>query len=187
MNGFWKDLTFGLRTQCKTPAVTLALIVTLAVGLGANTVAFSLVNSFFLRPLPIAEPERLVRIYSSYAGGMQYFTLSYPDYADIAKLDSVFSGALVDAPVAVSFGFAGSSERLWGECVSGDYFSLLGVKPAYGRFFIPEEDWRTGAASVVVLSHGLWQRSFGGSRGVLSQSVAINGQASPYRMMAWRT
>ena len=176
MNGFWKDIAFGVRTQLKTPAVTLALIVTLAFGLGANTVAFSLVNSFFLRPLRIQEPERLVRIYSSYAGGMKYFTLSYPDYADIAKLDSVFSGALVDAPVAVSFGFAGASERLWGERVSGDYFSLLGVKPACGRFFIPEEDWRAGVASVVVLSHGLWQRSFGGSPGVLSQRVTINGQ-----------
>ena len=178
MYGWWKDLVFGARTQFKTPAVTLAVIVTLAFGIAAVNVAFSLIDSFFIRPLPVAEPQRLVRIYSSIAGGMEYFTVSYADYADMRELSGVFSGVIVEAPVAVSLRASGANERVWGEEVSGDYFSVLGVRPAYGRFFTPEEAGPRGGDSVIVLSHGLWLRRFGGSRRVLDETVLVNGQPS---------
>ncbi|MCA1560855.1 MAG: ABC transporter permease [Acidobacteria bacterium] len=176
MSSWWQDLVFGVRTQLKTPAVTLAVIITLAFAIAALNVAFSLVNSFFIRPLPVEAPERLVRIYSSVAGGMQYFTVSYADYADIRELSTVFSGVVVEAPVAVSLRASGANERVWGEQVSGDYFSVLGVRPAYGRFFAPEEAGPPGGHSVIVLSDGLWLRRFGGSRDVLDETVLINGE-----------
>lgn len=181
MNNFWKDVIFGARTQLKTPAVTFAVVLTLAFGIAANGVAFSLVNSFFLRPLPINEPERLVRIYSNYASGLQYFTVSYPDYADICRLSAVFSGVLVDKPVPVNLGVSGASERLWGSRVSGNYFSLLGVRPAFGRFFAGEEAEPLGSYPVVVLNNGLWQRHFGASRNIFGEGVVLNGQ--PYNVI----
>lgn len=176
MHGWWNDLVFAARTQLKTPAVTLAVVLTLAFGIAANNVAFSLVNGFFLRPLPVEEPQQLVRIYTSYASGLQYFTLSYPDYADIRNLSAVFSGVLVEQPVPVSLGVPGSNERVWGQLVAGGYFSLLGVRPAAGRFFTPEEEEARGADPIVVLSYGLWQRRFGGSRSVLGETVILNGR-----------
>jgi macrolide transport system ATP-binding/permease protein len=175
MYGWWKDLVFGARTQFKTPAVTLAIIITLGFGIAAINVAFSLLNSFFIRPLPVEEPQRLVRIYSSFASGMQYFTVSYADYADMREL-TVFSGVIVEAPVAVSLRASSANERVWGEQVSGDYFSVLGLRPAYGRFFTPEEGAPHGGDPVIVLSYGLWQRRFGGSHRVLDETVLINGQ-----------
>lgn len=178
MDGWWKDFVFGARTQLKTPAVTLALVVTLAFGIASTCVSFSLVNSFFIRPLPVEDPERLVRIYSTYASGLQYFTLSYPDYADIRNLSAVFSGVVVEQPVPFSLGVPGSSERVWGQLVAGGYFSLLGVGPAAGRLFTPEEEGSRGDSPAVVLSYGLWQRRFGGSRSVLDETVILNGQPS---------
>jgi putative ABC transport system permease protein len=176
MRDLWKDLTLASRMLLKTPAVTVAVIVTLAVGIAANSVAFALMNSFFIRPLPIQEPEQLVRIYSSFASGFQHFTVSYPDYADIQQLTTVFSGVMVDEPAAVSLGVYGANERLWGSSVSGNYFSVLGVKPAHGRFFSPEEASRSAGSPVVILSYGLWQRRFNGSREVLGHTVTLNGE-----------
>ena len=176
MHDLWKDLTFGSRMLLKSPAVAIALLVTLAFGIAANCLAFSLINSFFIRPLPIQEPEQLVRIYSSFASGHQYFTVSYADYADMRQLSAVFSGVIVDEPVAASLGVRGASERLWGSRVSGDYFSVLGVRPAHGRFFSPEETSKSGGDPVAVLSYGLWQRRFLASPNVLGNTVILNGK-----------
>jgi hypothetical protein len=169
LRGFWRDLTFGLRTQLKTPAVTAAILVTLAFGIAANSIAFSLVNSFFLRPLPVQQPQRLVRIYSGHAGGFAYFTLSYADYEEIGSLAAVFSAVIADEPAAVSLRGAGASERIWGCCVSTNYFSVLGVRPVRGRFFGVEE--RRGSPAVV-LSYGLWRRVFGAQDADIVRLVA---------------
>ena len=176
MRDLWKDLTLACRMLLKTPAVTIAVIATLAVGIAANSVAFALINSFFIRPLPVQEPEQLVRIYSSFASGFQHFTVSYPDYTDIQQLTAVFSGVMIDEPAAVSLGVFGANERLWGSRVSGNYFSVLGVRPAHGRFFSPEEASGSGANPLVILSYGLWQRRFNGSRDVLGDTVTLNGK-----------
>jgi predicted permease len=172
---WWNDLVFGARMQLKTPAATLAVIVTLAFGIAATGVAFSLVNSFFIRPLPVEDPGRLVRIYSSFASGHRYFTVSYPDYADMRGL-SVFSGVIAEYPIAASVGVSGATERVWGQLVSGGYFPVLGVGPAHGRFFTSEEEDARPREPVVVLSDGLWRRLFGGRRGVVGETVILNGR-----------
>jgi putative ABC transport system permease protein len=175
MRDLWKDLTFTSRMLLKTPAVTVTVIVTLAFCIAANSVAFSLMNSFFIRPLPVKDPEQLVRLYSSFASGFQHFTMSYPDYADMQQLTAVFSGVIVDEPAAVGLRLLGANKRLWASGVSGNYFSVLGVRTAHGRFFSPEEASKSGGDPVVVLSHGLWQRRFNGSREVLGETVIVNG------------
>lgn len=172
----WTDVSFGVRSQLKTPVVSIAIVATLALGVAAASVAFSLLNGFFLRPLPVHEPERLVRIFTSYAAGLQYFTVSYPDYLDMRELTHVFSGALAEEPAPVTIAVPGSFERIWGEVVSSGYFPLLGVRPAHGRFFTTEEDTTTGGHPVVVLSHGLWKRAFGGQRDAVGRTLVLNGR-----------
>jgi predicted permease len=172
---FWKDLLFGARTLFKTPAVAAAIIVTLAFGIAATSVSFSLVNGFFLRPPAVERPDQLVRIYPRSASGFVGFTISYPDYADIRELRDVFAGALVEEPLPIIVGVAGAYERVWGELVSGGYFPVVGVTPAAGRFFAAEEDAVPGGDPVAVLGHDWWQRRFGGSRSVLGQTLIVNG------------
>jgi predicted permease len=176
VHDLWKDITFGSRMLLKSPAVAAVLLMTLAFGIAANCVALALINSFFMRSLPVHEPEQLVRVYSSFATGHQYFTVSYPDYADMRQLSAVFSGLILDEPVAASLGTPGANERLWGSRVSGDYFSVLGVRPAQGRFFRAEETLESGGDRVVVLSYGLWRRRFDASPGVIGKTVILNGK-----------
>ena len=134
MRGAWKDLAYGVRTQLRAPAATGASVAILAIAIAANSVAFSLLSAFFIRPLPVRDAERLVRLYTTYPAGPQYFTVSFPDYADIRGLSEVFAEALAEEPVPLTMGVAGEHERVWGERVSDGYFSILGVKPAEGRF-----------------------------------------------------
>jgi hypothetical protein len=110
------DLAFGIRTLRKTPMVAAVLVATLALGIAATSVTFSLVNGFFIRPLAIDEPGRFVRIFNLSANG-QYSTISYPDFLDLRALRNVFGGALAEEPAAFSLGVTGSLERVWGELV----------------------------------------------------------------------
>src|SRR5438128_7844971 len=99
----WSDLVFAVRTQLKTPMVTVVIVGTLALGIAATSASFSLVNGFFIRPLPIERPDRIVRLYNAYSNG-QYFTISYPDFVDMRDLRGVFAGAVVEEPAAFSIG-----------------------------------------------------------------------------------
>ena len=174
MRNCWNDLVFGVRTHLRTPVATAALVLTLAFGIAANAVAFSLISTFFLRPLPVRQPDRLVRIYSSAPGGMQYFTVSYGDYRDIRALPDVFAGAAVAEPVPLTIGVANAYERAWGERVSTDYFPVLGVVPVSGRFFT-EDDAQPGAPQVAVISHGFWTSAFGGEA-VAGRTLMLDGE-----------
>jgi ABC-type antimicrobial peptide transport system permease subunit len=169
------DLAFGVRTLLKSPMVTAVLVATLALGIAATSVTFSLVNGFFIRPLAIDEPGRFVRLFNLSANG-QYSTISYPDFLDLRDLRHVFGGALAEEPAPFSLGIAGSHERVWGELVSDGYFPLLGVRPAEGRFFAPDEESAGAGEPVVVLGHGLWVRRFGASRSALHTTVLLNGR-----------
>ncbi len=169
----WQDLVFAVRTQLKTPTATLVIVGTLALGIAATSASFSLVNGFFIRPLPIEQPDRIVRLYNAYANG-QYFTISYPDFVDIREVRGVFAGAVVEEPMPFSIGAAGEYERIWGERVSAGYFPLLGVKPALGRLFAPSEE--AAGDPVVVLSHGFWKRRFAGSLTALDETLLLNGR-----------
>ena len=169
------DLTFGVRSLLKTPLVTAVLVATLALGIAATSVTFSLVNGFFIRPLAISDPERFVRIFNLSANG-QYSTISYPDFLDMRELRGVFDGALAEEPAPFSMGVAGSYERVWGEVVSDGYFPLLGVRPAAGRFFAPDEESAGAGEPVAVVSHGLWTRRFGAGRSALNTTLLLNGR-----------
>jgi len=168
------DLAFGFRQQLKTPANSLVIVVTLALGIAATSISFSLVNGFFVRPPPIRDPARVVRLYNTYANGFQYFTISYPDFEDMRALRDVFSDAVLEEPAAFGIGAGRTSERIWGELVSERYFPVLGVTPQAGRFFAPQEE--SAGERVVVLGHGFWKRRFGADRGAVGNTLLVDGE-----------
>jgi putative ABC transport system permease protein len=171
----WRDFVFGLRNHIKTPTATLAVVSTLSIGIATTSVSFSLLNALFVRSLPIAEPDRFVRVYHVNEGSFQHFPISYGELEDIRQLTEAFDGAVAEQPSPLSLGVAGSYERVWGELVSDGYFQLLGVTPAAGRFFGSHEE--NAGEAVVVLSHGLWKRRFGSNPNVVNTELRLDGRA----------
>lgn len=173
MGDVWQDLRYGLRMLRKSPGFTAIAVLSLALGIGANTAIFSLANAVLLRPLPVAEPARLVTI-SSAAPSRDHLAVSYPDYLDFRDRNEVLSGLLCWGELPLSVSTGGQAEQVTGMLVSGNYFSVLGVMPALGRFFAPEDDdGRTDSATVI--SFSLWQRRFGGDPGIVGRPVFLNG------------
>ena len=175
MQTLWQDMRYGARMMVKNPGFTLIAVVTLALGVGANSVIFSVVNALLLRPLPVEKPEQLAAVYTSDFSSTQYGASSYPDYVDFRDRNQVFSGTVAYMPTAFSLNVDGTNERAFGEVVSGNYFSTLGVKPALGRGFLPEEDRTPGERAVVVIGHKLWQNRFGGDPAVVGRAIKLNG------------
>lgn len=176
MTQFFQDLRFGVRMLVKSPGFTLVALISLALGIGVNTSIFSLVNAALLRPLPVDEPGRLASIYHRSAQGAGAFSSSaYPAYEYYRDHNPVFSGlmAYVRAPMNLRIGE--ETERVPAEIVTGNYFSVLGVMPVLGRVFLPEEDRTLGTHPVVVVSHGLWQRRYGGDPGLVGRTITLNG------------
>jgi predicted permease len=161
----------------KNPGFTLIAVVTLALGVGANSLIFSLVNALLLRPLPVEKPEQLAAVHTSDFSSTQYGGSSYPDYVDFRDRNQVFSGTVAYMPTAFSLNVDGANERAFGEVVSGNYFSTLGVKPALGRGFLPEEDRTPGERAVVVIGHKLWKNRFGGDPAVVGRAIKLNGHS----------
>jgi putative ABC transport system permease protein len=174
LDRIWSDVVFGFRQQLKTPAVTAAMIATLALGVAATCAAFSLLNGFLLRPPAIAHPAGIVRLYNTFANGFQYFTVSYPDFADMRDLGDVFADAVVEEPAAFSVGVAGAYDRTWGEFVSERYFSVLGLTPRAGRFFAPAEE--SNGERAVVVSEGFWKRRLGQEGLRADSGLMVNGE-----------
>ncbi|MGH9940567.1 MAG: ABC transporter permease [Blastocatellia bacterium] len=174
MQTLWQDLRYAVRMLGKNPGFALAAILTLALGIGVNTTIFSLVNALLLRSLPVEEPNRLARVGST-ARGDGFRTFSHQEYAYFRDHNEVFSGLIAHHPINVSLRAGDEAELAWGEIVSGNYFSVLGVRPALGRAFLPEEDATPGARAVAVISHNLWKRSFGADQGVIGKAVRLNG------------
>ncbi|HKQ79884.1 MAG TPA: ABC transporter permease [Blastocatellia bacterium] len=167
----FQDLRYGVRMLRKSPAFTLITIISLAIGIGANTAIFSLANAVLLRPLPIPQPERVVTITSA----REAFPVSYPNYKDFRDRNQVLSGLLCWGELPLSLGLGEQTVQAPGMLVSGNYFSVLGVQPALGRFFAPEEDQTPGTHPVIVISHRAWQRRFGGDAGVIGKTITLNG------------
>jgi putative ABC transport system permease protein len=172
----WHDLRFGARMLLKQPGFTLIAVLTLALGIGANTAIFSIVNAVVLRPFPYKEPERLVilRERVSVGGG---FSPSYPNFVDWRAQSTVFD-SISAARGNESFNFtgAGEPERLQGRIVSAEFLSTLGIKPMLGRDFLAEED-RPGATPAVILSYGFWRRRFGEDPSVIGKQLTLNNQS----------
>ena len=174
----WRDLKHAFRVLRKNPGFTCVVVLTLGLGIGANTAIFSLMDQVLLRALPVRDPGALVLLDGPGAFRGKTFndqTFSYPMYKDFRDRTEVFSGVLARFPMAVTVVWNGESERVSGDLVSGNYFEVLGVRPAIGRLFNAADDRTPGAHPVAVLSHGFWTRRFGSNPAVLNQTLTVNG------------
>jgi putative ABC transport system permease protein len=177
MGDLWQDLRYGLRMMWKNPGFTVVSVLALALGIGANSAIFSVVNTVLLRPLPYKDPERLVMIWEDDTkGGYPRDTPAAANYVDWRDQSSVFEGMAAMAEQNFNLTGTGEPEKIEGRRVSANLFSLLGVEPQAGRAFVPEED-QAGRNRVVVISHGLWQRRFGGDAKIINQSLTLNGES----------
>ncbi|HEX4494596.1 MAG TPA: ABC transporter permease [Thermoanaerobaculia bacterium] len=177
MERLWQDLRYSLRALRRSPAFTAAAVASLALGIGANTLIFTFLNSLFLKSLPVAAPDRLVALYAKDLEKQDLVSLSYPDFLDLRReAGGVFSGLAAYRNVSLVLSGSGDPAQLPGVVVSAGYFDVLGVRPARGRFFLPDEDGTSGAHPVVVLSHALWQSRFGSDPGIVGRTVRLNNQ-----------
>ena len=174
MDAFWKDLRFAARGLARSPAFTAIAVLTLALGIGANTAIFSVVNAVLLRPLAYGEPERLVSVSSALkARGATNLPSSAPEYWDYRREVPAIQDIAAVWPININLTGHGDPERIQAAGVSTNYFSLLGVEPVLGRDFTPEDDGgRIGY--VVLISWDLWQHRFGGDRDVIGKTVRLD-------------
>lgn len=168
--GLWLDLRYAARALRKQPRLTLAIVLTLALGIGANTAIFSLVNATLLTPLPVSERERLAYV-SVAAGG----ATSYPRYEALRDGGRTFAGLAAWGGVAVSFDAGDSPELVEGYIVTGNFFEVLGIDAVRGRLLTPADDLTPGAHPVAVIGHELWRTRFGGRDDVVGRDVRLNG------------
>jgi putative ABC transport system permease protein len=175
MESVVQDVRFALRTLRKSPLFTFTVIATLAVGIGANTAIFSFVDVLLLRPLPYSSPDRLVAIWEDFSsrGGPAQEWFTPPDFADVRDRARALDEVSLYNGWTPNLTGSGEPERITGAIVSANYFSLLGVAAAVGRTFATEDTENDGR--VIVLSDALWQRRFGGDRGVLGTTISLNG------------
>jgi predicted permease len=177
MGTVWNDIRFAFRTLRKSPVFAAVAVISLALGIGANTAIFTLLDQILLRLLPVKEPQQLVLLtmkgfhYGDNWGGN---AISYPMYQDFKDHNSVFSGMFCRLPYSMSLSFNGHTERVSGELVSGTYFPVLGVGSAVGRTFTPEDDRIPDGHPVAMLSYAYWMTRFAGDRSVVGKNVTID-------------
>ncbi len=184
---FIQDLRYGARTLLKTPGFTLIIVITLALGIGVNTVILSTVNGFLLRGLAVEKPAQLISAFWGKKSDPQVWDVfSYPNYIDVRNRTQSFSGLaawnnMYSASLSTTDSRkAGGQERaelIWGERVSGNYFEVMGVKPILGRGFLPEEDRTQNTHPVVVISQALWQSRFNADSAIVGKTIYLNGGA----------
>ena len=178
MQTFLQDLKYALRMLKKNPAFTAVAILTLAVGIGANSAIFSVVNSVLLRPLPYREPGRLVRVYSEFPTmQLQKFWLSPPELLDIQREAKSWEAIGAWAPTGQNVGTESEPLRVTAAAVTRSLIDVLGVQPERGRNFTEEED-RNGGPNVVIISHGLWQKGFGGTSDIIGKQILVNSEST---------
>jgi predicted permease len=175
MTSFWQDMKYGLRGLRKNPGFMAIAVLTLALGIGANTALFSVVNGVLLNPLPYPNPDQLLAVYSS-TPTFGESSISYPNFLDWHKDNHSFSALGAFRSEEYNLTGAGEPERLHGHMITADFFTALGINPQLGRSILPEED-QAGGAPVAVIGDGLWKRKFGLSRDVLGKSITLNGKA----------
>src|SRR5712664_675502 len=175
-----QNFRYALRSLAKQPLFTAIVILTFALGIGANTAVFSVLNAVLLRPLPFQEPQNLVALgefdnSEKTDPGTEINSISYLDYVDWRDQNQAFDGVAIYTNQTVSTLTDGNeATHVQGESVSANLFSLLGVQPVLGRTFLPKED--EPGNHVVILSHELWQRRYGADRGIIGKTVTLDGQ-----------
>src|SRR6202453_1406868 len=170
-----QDVRYGARTLRKSPGFTAIAILTLALGIGANTALFSVVNGVLLNPLPYPHPEQLVMLHES-KPNFKNGSISYPNFLDWQKDNQSFSGMAVSRNYAFTLSNAGEPEQLRGRLISSDFFNVLGVKPVIGRTLSSGED-KIGAAPVAIIAAGLWKRKFAASPDAIGKSITLDGKS----------
>jgi predicted permease len=175
MSTLLQDLKYGLRMLGKNPGFTAVAVLTLALGIGANTAIFSVVNGVLLNPLPYPEPNQLVTLHES-KPNFPTGSISYPNFLEWQKDNHTFSSMAVARGYGFTLTGAGEAERVRAEFVSSDFFHSLGVKPLIGRTFAPGEDG-FGAAPIALISAGFWQRKFGSARDILGKALILDGRS----------
>ncbi|HEY8715136.1 MAG TPA: ABC transporter permease, partial [Candidatus Acidoferrum sp.] len=171
---FWQDVRYGLRMLLKNPGFAIIAILTLALGIGANTALFSVVNGVLLNPLPFPHPDQLYAVYFK-TPAFQHSSIPYPNFVDWQKQNHSFAALGAFRSEDMNLTGAGQPERLHGHMISADLFPALGLPPLLGRNFRPEED-QVGAGPVALISDGLWKRKFGLAQDVIGKSIALNGE-----------
>ena len=172
-----QNLRQTLRTLRSSPGFTVAVVLSLALGIGVNTAVFSWIDAALFRPLPIADPARVVSVHTRLPNSPDYVTVSHLNFLDYREATpEIFSHLAVYRPAKFSLSSDGEPELVPGQLVSAEYFALLGLRPAAGRFLLPDENAVPGRAPVVVLGHGLWQRRFGGDRNLIGKTIDLNGR-----------
>jgi predicted permease len=169
-----QDLRYGARMLRKNPGFALVAVLTLALGIGANTAIFSVVNGVLLNPLPYPHPEQLVTLHQNKAN-FEFGSISYPNFRDWQKGNHTFSSMAITRRFAFSLTGLGEAEQLRGRFISSDFFSTVGVNPVLGRDFAPGED-EIGAAPIALVSAGFWKRKFGSSPSALGKSLTLDGR-----------
>ena len=177
MDTLFRDIRYGARSLMKRPGFTMIALIALALGIGANTAIFSLVNAVLLRPLPFADPDRLVWAWGNIRNGSSRASVSPPDYLDYRQQNTTFEqfAATFSMPVPLNLTGSGEPERLTGAGVTGNYFQALGVQPYLGRTFQLENE-KPGSDQVAVLSYGLWQKRFGGDASIVNSTIVLDGR-----------
>ena len=173
-----QDLRFAARTFSKSPAFVAVAVLSLTLGIGANTAIFTLTDQLLLRMLPVQHPEQLVLLTAvgrHYGSNMGWNRISYPMYQDFRARNEVFSGMFCIRETSLSLSYGGRTERVSGELVSGNYFPVLGVRATLGRVFTAEDDLHQGGHPIAVISYGYWQRRFASDPGVIGRKVVVNG------------
>jgi putative ABC transport system permease protein len=174
----WQDVRYGARRLLKNPSFTSIAIFTLAIGIGANTAIFSLVNGVLLNALPYPQPEQLTMVWcDNRRQGIRDDITSYPNFLDWRDRNNTFQGMAGVRTSTFNLTDAGEPEEIHAANVSTNFFQLIGVSPVRGRGFVTEEE-QPGRDRIVVLSHGLWQRRFGGDPGILNKSILLNGESN---------
>ncbi len=175
MNGLLQDLRSALRQLRKSPALTAVVVITIALGVGANTALFSVVNGVLLNPLPYPHPEQLITLHESKAN-FETGSISYPNFRDWEKDNHTFSAMAIARDYAFSLTGAGEAEQVSGAFLSSDYFRILDVKPLLGRTFAAGED-EIGAAPTAVITKGLWQRKFSSAPDIIGKGITLDGNS----------
>jgi predicted permease len=171
-----QDLRYGARTLLKRKGFTFVATLSLALGIGANTAIFSLLDALLLKPLPVKQPDQLVimNIATPSQPGRRYSSFSYPIFRELREKNSVFSGMFARSGLQMSMSAGDQTERVQGEVVSGNFFSVLGVNPLLGRLLTESDDQTPGAHPIAVISFNFWQRRFGADPNIVGKTINLN-------------
>mgnify|MGYP001825597439 FL=1 len=171
-----RDIRMAVRSLLRRPVFLVVATISLAIGIGANTAIFSLINAVFIKQYPYESPEELVRIYTSVPGRTEYGTTSFPNYRDIRDAGGAFEAVGAYKTMLSRIELQDETVRVMGEAVSQTLFPMLGLEPSLGRTFLPEEDEVPGSHPVIMLGHGFWKRTFGGDPEIIGTTLRLAGR-----------